>query len=53
MLADGTQIHKGAGRRPIFAIQHLGKVDEDEMYSTFNMGIGMVVMVKRIGLMLP
>jgi len=42
-------IHKGSWPvHPIFAIlQHLGKVDEDEMYSTFNMGIGMVVMVKR------
>ncbi|MGI6567271.1 MAG: phosphoribosylformylglycinamidine cyclo-ligase [Firmicutes bacterium] len=34
--------------QPIFTIvQRLGEVDETEMYSTFNMGIGMTVTVKR------
>ncbi|NLY29280.1 MAG: phosphoribosylformylglycinamidine cyclo-ligase [Firmicutes bacterium] len=33
---------------PIFAVlQRLGEVEETEMYNTFNMGIGMVVIVKR------
>jgi phosphoribosylformylglycinamidine cyclo-ligase len=33
---------------PIFKlIQKLGKVDQDEMYSTFNMGIGMVLVVEN------
>lgn len=26
-------------------MQHIGKVDENEMYRTFNMGIGMVFIV--------
>lgn len=34
--------------QPIFTIlQRLGEVDETEMYSTFNMGVGMAVIVKR------
>jgi phosphoribosylformylglycinamidine cyclo-ligase len=34
---------------PIFdLIQDLGKVPEDEMFKTFNMGIGMVLVVKKI-----
>jgi len=28
-------------------IQEMGKVPEDEMYKTFNMGIGMVIIVKK------
>ena len=31
---------------PVFNVmQHIGKVDENEMYRTFNMGIGMVFVV--------
>ena len=31
---------------PIFKlIQKLGKVDQDEMYKTFNMGLGMILVV--------
>jgi phosphoribosylformylglycinamidine cyclo-ligase len=31
---------------PVFAwLQHLGDVDDDEMYSVFNMGIGLVLVV--------
>lgn len=33
---------------PIFKlIQELGNIDEDEMYSTFNMGVGIVMVVKE------
>lgn len=28
-------------------IEHLGKIEHDEMYNIFNMGIGMVVIVKK------
>ncbi|MDD2866200.1 MAG: phosphoribosylformylglycinamidine cyclo-ligase [Candidatus Omnitrophica bacterium] len=41
-------IYKNAWARPaIFEeLQHLGKIDEKEMFRTFNMGIGMVVVVR-------
>ncbi len=41
-------IYKNAwARPPIFEeLQHLGKIDEKEMFRTFNMGIGMVVVVR-------
>jgi phosphoribosylformylglycinamidine cyclo-ligase len=41
-------IYKNAWVRPaIFEeLQHLGKIEEKEMFRTFNMGIGMVVVVR-------
>ncbi|MDP1914671.1 MAG: phosphoribosylformylglycinamidine cyclo-ligase [Myxococcales bacterium] len=48
-LPDGTRavLNEAAWNRPpIFAaIQQLGSVARDEMYSTFNMGLGMTVVV--------
>jgi len=42
-----ANIHKGAWSiSPIFShLQKLGKIEEDEMYRVFNMGIGFVVIV--------
>jgi len=44
---QGVRIRKGAWPvPPVFGlVQKLGKVDEDEMYEVFNMGIGMVLVV--------
>ncbi|HZJ99634.1 MAG TPA: phosphoribosylformylglycinamidine cyclo-ligase [Tissierellaceae bacterium] len=51
MLAKGLSIHintKGIKTPIIFKlIQQWGNVDIDEMYSTFNMGIGMVMAVDK------
>ncbi len=48
-LPDGTRavLNEAAWKRPpIFAVlQQLGSVARDEMYSTFNMGLGMTVVV--------
>ncbi len=43
----GVKIQKGSWPTPpVFDVmQHIGKVDEKEMYRTFNMGIGMVFIV--------
>lgn len=43
----GAEVYKSAWKpQPIFAaIQKLGRVAEEEMFRTFNMGIGMVVIV--------
>jgi phosphoribosylformylglycinamidine cyclo-ligase len=43
-----SEIHKGSWQRlPIFnLLQELGAVDEAEMYKTFNMGIGFILVVK-------
>ena len=47
ILPDGcdVEIHKGSLRSvPIFNVmQSIGNVDENEMYRTFNMGIGMII----------
>ena len=45
----GARISKGAWVRPrIFdLIQRLGKIDEKEMYSTFNMGVGFMAIVDK------
>jgi len=49
ILPPGRQavIHKGTWRVPgIFAlVQKKGKIEEEEMFHTFNMGIGMVLIV--------
>ena len=49
MLPDGLKavIHKGTWEvLPIFDImQEKGNIPEDDMYNTFNMGIGMIVAV--------
>ena len=49
ILPDGcsVEIHKESWPSlPIFDLmQSIGSVDEDEMYRTFNMGIGMVIIV--------
>ena len=48
-LPNGVQavVHKGSWEPlPVFrTIQTVGKVSEDEMYRTFNMGIGMILIV--------
>ena len=47
ILPDGcdVEIHKGSWpSMPIFNVmQSIGNVDENEMYRTFNMGIGMII----------
>lgn len=45
----GVKINKGSWPvHPIFGIlQKAGNIEERDMYSTFNMGIGMVVVVDR------
>jgi phosphoribosylformylglycinamidine cyclo-ligase len=47
ILPDGcdVEIHKGSWPSiPIFNVmQSIGNVDENEMYRTFNMGIGMII----------
>jgi len=47
ILPDGccVEIHKGSWPGvPIFNVmQSIGNVDENEMYRTFNMGIGMII----------
>jgi phosphoribosylformylglycinamidine cyclo-ligase len=47
ILPDGccVEIHKGSWpSAPIFNVmQSIGNVDENEMYRTFNMGIGMII----------
>ncbi|MBC8174705.1 MAG: phosphoribosylformylglycinamidine cyclo-ligase [Candidatus Marinimicrobia bacterium] len=52
ILPDGcaVEIHKGSWPvLPVFEVmQSIGNVDEDEMYRTFNMGIGMVFVVDSI-----
>ncbi|MDR0424875.1 MAG: phosphoribosylformylglycinamidine cyclo-ligase [Clostridiales Family XIII bacterium] len=43
----GVEIRKGSWEAPpIFGyIQKVGAIDEDEMYATFNMGVGMIMAV--------
>lgn len=45
----GAKIKKGSWPSlPVFDVmQNIGKIDQDEMYRAFNMGIGMVFVVKR------
>lgn len=45
----GAEIDLGSWNiQPIFSlIQEVGKIDEKEMFNIFNMGIGMVVVVKE------
>jgi phosphoribosylformylglycinamidine cyclo-ligase len=46
-LPEGTAVQIRRGSWPVLTIfqllQDMGKVEEAEMYRTFNMGIGMVV----------
>ena len=44
-MAVDVEIHKGSWPSiPIFNVmQSIGNVDENEMYRTFNMGIGMII----------
>jgi phosphoribosylformylglycinamidine cyclo-ligase len=52
ILPDGTdaQIKRGSWPAlPVFELlQRLGSIEEHEMYRTFNMGIGMVIMCTKI-----
>ena len=45
----GAKIKKGSWPSlPVFDVmQNIGKIDQDEMYRAFNMGIGMVFVVKK------
>ena len=49
MLPEGTGIEIARGSFPVpeifTMIRELGKIEEEEMYKTFNMGIGMVLAV--------
>ena len=49
ILPDGCGVEIQKGSWPILPVfdvmQSLGEVDEDEMFHTFNMGIGMVFIV--------
>ena len=49
ILPDGCGVEIQKGSWPILPVfdvmQSLGKVDKDEMFRTFNMGIGMVFIV--------
>ena len=51
VLPDGLGVRIDVGSwemHPVFPwIQSVGKVPEDEMYKTFNMGVGMVVVMGR------
>jgi len=51
ILPDGcdVEIHKGSWPNiPIFNVmQSIGNIDENEMYRTFNMGIGMIIIAAR------
>lgn len=51
VIPKGLRVRIGKGSwfvPPIFKlIQSLGRVDEKEMYNTFNMGIGMVLIAER------
>ena len=51
ILPDGcdVEIHKGSWPNiPIFNVMHsIGFIDENEMYRTFNMGIGMIIIAAR------
>lgn len=53
ILPDGTSVEIQRGSWPeldVFsALQDLGKVENNEMFRTFNMGIGMVVICSRAG----
>ena len=44
-----VEIYKGSWPSlPIFnVIQSIGNIDENEMYRTFNMGIGMIIIAAR------
>ena len=56
ILPDGCAVEIQKGSWPILPVfdvmQSLGKVDKDEMFRTFNMGIGMVFIVddKKVGI---
>ena len=45
----GVRLHKENWERPMIfqVIQKLGEIDEKEMFSTFNMGIGMMAVVGK------
>lgn len=47
ILADGTAVEIKKGSWPVLPIfqlmQRMGKIEESEMFRTFNMGIGMVI----------
>lgn len=51
MLKEGTKaiIHKGTWEKPaIFSyLQKEGKITEEEMYHTFNMGVGMLLSIPK------
>jgi phosphoribosylformylglycinamidine cyclo-ligase len=53
ILPDGTSVELTRGtwtEPPVFgAMQLLGKVEDAEMFRTFNMGIGMTVICSRAG----
>jgi phosphoribosylformylglycinamidine cyclo-ligase len=62
VIPEGLAVHFESGKWPVPPIfplmQRLGKVDRDEMYHVFNMGIGMVVVcapenVSKITVQLP
>ncbi|HKR02780.1 MAG TPA: phosphoribosylformylglycinamidine cyclo-ligase, partial [Pyrinomonadaceae bacterium] len=47
ILPEGTGVHIKRGTWPVLPVfklmQEIGQVPEDEMYRTFNMGVGMVI----------
>jgi phosphoribosylformylglycinamidine cyclo-ligase len=52
ILPDGTDAQIKRGSWPVLPVfellQRLGSIEEHEMYRTFNMGIGMVIMCTKI-----